>query len=379
MDLFNPMSWVDRDARYTSWNSVYPPLNFLLLDILKILSGISVYENDPYTLRSQTLLPQLLFCFFYLLSPIVILSMRYYAGFTTTTKLLIYIIFITGIPALFALERGNLILIALPFVALSLSLRPSARIIAFAVLVNLKPYFIVLGLLLLIRKYFTEALVGILLSGLLFLITGFILQDNYFISIFNNIFIFGKQSADSYLELFDLRFNLLGFSIRNIVSLFDLMNIQYLSATYVHKFFYINYIFIFSIIILVFLKRNALSIPQVYTVLYIALLNVTGSIGGYSLIIYFCLLPILAEFKFSKLYFTSLFLINAPIDFLYSFADVVFDFSYSSVYRIVYLSGERADIIHANIGLGVLIRPALNGLILFFLLIELARINQQTK
>ena len=35
MDFFNPLFWVDLPGIYTEWQSVYPPLNFIILKLYK--------------------------------------------------------------------------------------------------------------------------------------------------------------------------------------------------------------------------------------------------------------------------------------------------------------------------------------------------------
>ncbi len=373
MDLFNPMSWVDDDDRYTLWRSVYPPLNFLILGIFKTVGGSSIFENNPYELRAQNIISQIVFLLIYITVPIVILSMRYYSFFKKQTKILIYIIFITGIPALYALERGNLIVIALPFIALSLSGSVVGRISGLATLINLKPYFLILGFLIFFRKYWAESLFSIIIATILFFASGLLLGDENYLLIFENLSNFDNKTQTGFLDLHDLRFNLLGFSNENIQALLTLTQEQNLNSEYIYNLTKISYLLIGIILILIALKRNVISIQQIYTILYIVLLNITGKIGGYSLIIYFCLLPIIASFRFATIYLVLITLINAPIEIFFNIAESVIDYTYQPKFSVVYLGGEMVTQITAKLSLGTLLRPLLNAAVMGLLIIELIK------
>lgn len=370
MDLFNPMSWVDNPGRYTEYQSVYPPINFLLLGILKILSGASTYEHSAYHIRANSIIPQIIIFTFYLGLPALILSMRYYCSFRVTTRVLVYIIFLTGIPALYALDRGNLILLALPLVAASLSNVPKARIVGVAFLINLKPYFIILSFLILIKNYKIEASIVILLTLFIFLSSGLVVDANNFLLIFFNLLNFDNSSLTGNLDLSDLRSNIFGFSKANIATFLNLIGIQDKESGVFMILIILKYLTISYTLLILIIKKNFLTIQQSYCILYVLLLNISGSIGGYSLVIYFCLLPIFNSLRFSTTYYVLIVIINAPIDLLYNFGAFVIDYNFQPEFSYSYLSGTSISQIRGSIGVGNITRPIFNAVIMTLLLIE---------
>jgi hypothetical protein len=72
MDLFHPMWWASNEGRYTEWASVYPPLNFILLNIVKWISLGGASFSDSFALRDAGYSIKVIFIFLYLLTPIIV-------------------------------------------------------------------------------------------------------------------------------------------------------------------------------------------------------------------------------------------------------------------------------------------------------------------
>ena len=65
MDLFNTMYWAYDHGRYSEWQSVYPPLNFISLRALKFICGGFTF-GSPLTIRDESLPVIYIFIFIYL-------------------------------------------------------------------------------------------------------------------------------------------------------------------------------------------------------------------------------------------------------------------------------------------------------------------------
>ena len=115
MDLFHAMFWANNDGRYTEWASVYPPLNFILLQIICWVFLEGANFQDAFALRDASSSIAVFFVCMYLITPIFVLRTTLWKDFSIKDKILLYLGIVLSIPMLFALERGNLIIFALIF------------------------------------------------------------------------------------------------------------------------------------------------------------------------------------------------------------------------------------------------------------------------
>jgi hypothetical protein len=138
MDWFNTAYWANRPGAYDVWRSIYPPLSFVFLDAFS-LSGC--YLQSPFHARDCDWLGRATILGFYLLDvALVWLSFRRADPRTAPMRT---IAFGLGLPLLFTLERGNLILVA--FAAFVVAHGPLVRsgrwrALAAAATINFKPY-----------------------------------------------------------------------------------------------------------------------------------------------------------------------------------------------------------------------------------------------
>ena len=138
MDWFNTAYGANNPGTYDVWRSIYPPLSFVFLDLFS-LPGC--YLNSPFYARDCDWLGRGVIIAFYLLDvALVWLSFRRADPRTAPLRT---IAFGLGLPLLFTLERGNLILVAFACFVLAhgpLKIGPRWRYAATAATINFKPY-----------------------------------------------------------------------------------------------------------------------------------------------------------------------------------------------------------------------------------------------
>ena len=169
MDLFNVLYWAYDDGRYTDWGSVYPPLNFLILKIANFVFTGGWY-GDPANMRENSQLVIVGFCIMYFAMPAILLKINYWKNFSKKEKFQIYFIIVFSSPMLFALERGNLIVLTPILLGLALSKIGMARSIYIALLINIKPYFALFVIYYIVRKNWKGLATTLAFSGLIFAI-----------------------------------------------------------------------------------------------------------------------------------------------------------------------------------------------------------------
>jgi hypothetical protein len=140
MDWFNTAYWTHHPGAYSVWRTVYPPLSFAFL---KLTSIGACYRDSPFWARDCDGLSRAWILGFFVLN--VWIVWRAYRADDPATAVPRTIAMALGLPMLFALERGNLILPCFTAFALAygrLLKQAWARWIAVAVTVNFKPYLI---------------------------------------------------------------------------------------------------------------------------------------------------------------------------------------------------------------------------------------------
>lgn len=139
MDWFNPAYWAHNGRAYSAYTSIYAPLSFV---VLKVLALPSCYVTGPHPkdVRDCDVIGIAAILIIYALC--VILAAIAFRRHDRTTWLYRAIGFGLGLPLLYALERGNLIMIA--FLALigffGLARSKAAFIVNAAVMINMKSY-----------------------------------------------------------------------------------------------------------------------------------------------------------------------------------------------------------------------------------------------
>ncbi len=141
MDWYNTAEFAHRFGAYEVWHSVYPPLSFVFIRIFSIhdcYTYSSLYGRDCDPIGWITLL--VAFCVACLLAG------RAFRFNDLSTSRLRTIAFSLSFPMLFALERGNLIIVTLIFFILAydgVARSNWLRAVSLAMTINFKPYLII--------------------------------------------------------------------------------------------------------------------------------------------------------------------------------------------------------------------------------------------
>lgn len=371
MDFFSTLYWADIAGRYTMGKSIYPPLNYIFLKLVRMVFIGGVTFSDTFALRASGFSVVLFVLFSYLIVPILILRNNLWSRFSVAEKTLLYFSIILSTPMLFALERGNLILYTLFILPFVLSHSGLVRAVSIAVLVNLKPYFALLIFYYLIRRDWKQFWKCTLITGLLFLISG-VLLDQGFINLFFNIFDWTQKSSIlSVKEVMAMPSSISAFSY--------VLNSEAIQQTKYGYFFNlhaiaklilaINWIVIFWLWAALYNKNRLLSEVQILAVLLVTISNFGIWIGGYSLIYYIPLLPVFLTMKLRNVYLVILILLFAPLEYIPLARETIGE-QYS------YLTNSIVDV-HWILGIGSVLNPMLNFLLMATLLFEITQLPWQ--
>jgi hypothetical protein len=140
MDWFNTAYWANNRGIYDVWRSIYPPLSFVFLDATS-LPGC--YLQSPFYARDCDWLARSTIYAFYLID--VALAWVCFRRLDRGTAPMRIIAIALGLPMLFTVERGNLILVAFAFFMIAHGPVTSSkpwRWLAAAVTINFKPYLV---------------------------------------------------------------------------------------------------------------------------------------------------------------------------------------------------------------------------------------------
>ena len=162
-DWYNTAYWANSAGAYDIWGAIYPPLSFVFL---RIFSLHSCYYEGPFFGRECDWLGRVVLLGFFLLN--IVMVFRIYRLHDRGTALVRGLALCLGLPMVFALDRGNLILPCFTCFALAHGrLLKSARLrwLAMALTVNFKPYLIATLAPLLVRRKW-RALEGVVIAGL---------------------------------------------------------------------------------------------------------------------------------------------------------------------------------------------------------------------
>jgi hypothetical protein len=371
MDFFSPMYWADRADRYTAWGSVYPPLNFVFLKFLRSFLIDARSFAEPFDVRTAggNVISFLVLSYFCV--PAFVLTQGYWKKFSLLEKSLIYVCAVASIPMLFALERGNLILFALPFLCLLFSPVLGVRVMALAVLVNLKPYFVLFYFVLVVKRQWKELALASACAAALGLLTSALMDTNPLI-IMGNLFDFTqKKMLFVPREVFSLPSSISAFSYVFSSDIFQnssWFKIVPFAGRMAVLFEVVKWGVIAFAFIAMSVARDAMSQRAMYALILVMISNLGVSVGGYTFIFYLVLLPIFMEMKQWRIYIAALILIALPLDCLVLIRHVVPAVGYPS-----YISGVVMADVEWTLGAGSIIRPFVNLALLLALTLEFMR------
>lgn len=364
MDFYSPLFWVIKDGFYTSFNSVYPALNFYFLKIFSL--GIPPDQvSNPFELRNNFPTLGLLITSLYVLIIFIVINIGEWRRIHACNKGLIFLACTLSVPVLFGLERANMIFLALLFFALYLGTsNPWLRAIYFGLLVNIKPYFGVL-LLQYINVHHTnrvELIRLIILAATIFFGLGIFAGIN-FIDFFKAYLLFSKNTTLSVEGVVALPH-----SIAALSTIKALINFSG-GSSYTFWFSLLKLINYISVLILVYviIFKKLTSLESLIAIIAI-LVNFSISTGGYILIIYILLIPYLLQSnEYKKLLIFIILIYSFPFDFI-NFLEIHSTYEYSYIGGNVFISAPSFFL-----SIGSILRPLFNFLFMFFFLIHLFR------
>lgn len=362
MDFFNVLYWAYDDGRYTEWGSVYPPINFIFMRFFNFVFAGSVF-GDAVLMRENSQFVIAGICLIYLAVPALILKLAYWRDFTRNEKILIYFTIVLSSPLLFTLERGNVILLAPLILALAISKIGAARSFSIALLINIKPYFALLMIYYIARNNWKGFVTCSLLSGLIFAITGLVL-DNQFLEFFRNLFSYSQETElYSLREVMALPSSLSAFSY--ILKHPDgaMFAAGFLSSESIKMIVYLIEAAKWSVLAIslaaLFMRSRQMRDTEVFALLVVGISNLGIWVGGYTYILYIALIPVVIKMRAKWLYIGLISIMAMPLDIIPLLGDYI-GMQYS------YLAAERIEILWTA-GLGSVIRPIANLALLLLL------------
>ena len=351
MDFYNPLFGVIKDSFYTTFNSIYPALNYFFLKIFAI--GISPDNiSTPFQLRNDFPVPGLVVSFLYLLIIWLVVHIGEWKKIQFCNKGLIFLACVLSVPVLFGFERGNLVFLALLFLALYLNASNSwAKAIFLGLLINVKPYFVILLIQYLNIQQFNkfDLIRSILISAAVFFGLGLLAGMN-FIDFFKAYISFDKNTTLSVEGVIALPHSITALSKINALINFGE------GSRYTFWFSLVkvvNYLAIIALFCIALLRK--LTPLELLISCFVILTNFSINTGGYILIIYIVLIPYLIQSsEYRKLIIYIIFISAIPIDYFN-----ILNVNYSVLSS--YLGGNYPLIDHDFfISLGSVIRPLLN-------------------
>jgi hypothetical protein len=186
MDWFNTSYWAHTDAAYDTWATIYPPISFVFL---KIFSIDACYENaEPSFARECDWLGMATLHGFWIVN--IILVSWAYIKHDKSTALYRSIAVGAGLPMLYALDRGQLVVVTFAFVVLGFgNILHSARLrwLSIAVAINFKPYLIGAIFPFILKRQWTRFEGSAIAVVLVYGITWYIYGDGSPIKLYENI------------------------------------------------------------------------------------------------------------------------------------------------------------------------------------------------
>lgn len=360
MDFYNPLYWVINDGFYTSFNSVYPAINYFFLKIFSL--GVSPDQvSNPFQLRKDFPVLGLIISFIYVLIIWVVVNIGEWQKVSFDHKRLIFLACVLSVPVLFGLERGNLIFLALLFLGLYLNAsNPWVKAIFLGLLINVKPYFAILLVQYLNIHQFnnSELFRSILITVVIFFVSGFFAGINY-IDFFKAYLSFTKNNTLSVEGVIALPHSIAALSaIKALISFGE-------GSRYTFWFSLlkaVNYISVIFLLGMALVKK--LTLLDILIASMIILTNFSISTGGYILIIYIVLIPyLLNNLEYRHLVIYIVLIYAFPFDLIHFWS-----VNYSQV--ISYVGG---DLLINNpslfLSFGSVVRPLLNfSLMMSFLM-----------
>ena len=362
MDFYNPLFWVLKDEFYTTYKSVYPPINYFFLKLFTFNLDASSFSSSFQLREAKSNL------IYYLLAInaviiFLILKIGDWRKVVIRTRILIWTAIILSTPVLFAIERGNLIFVTLLVLAIYMATKNIwVKAITFALLVNIKPYFILLLIEYLnIYKFDLKIISKIIITPVLMFLLSSLLAGLDIVAFIGNYSNFGSRAnfSNDGLLAFPNTFE----SITQLIKLIfkdneyaNLRDILILPFKILKIIVPITFLFV---LLVMPLKKQALNVSAI-----LLIGNFSHVTSGYIYLIYILIIPFLMrEVELRKGIYLLLIIFVLPIDWVR-----VPGFSANFEFVNSYLGG--VEIYNADfwIGIGTLVRPVSNFVLMCLML-----------
>lgn len=375
MDFYNPLFWVIKDGFYTEFHSIYPALNYFFLKLFSF--GVDPKNIiDSRQLREMSIHITALILGLYAFIVWCVVNLGEWKKINQGHQLAIFSACLLSMPILFAFERANLIFLGLLFLALYLNASSSLwRVIFLAILINIKPYFVVFLLPYLNKDRFDWRFITSVaaISALLFLSLGWMAGMSV-IGFFKDTFLFRTGGQIPIVHILALPHSLdallapisaLGRPMKSVAPFhLDALTYQYLTY-FTMVVGLVNKLTLFALIVLALLKR--MSYFELLLASFILVTNFSVATGGYILIMYILLIPYLLNSNEYRKYLI-------PVALIFC---IPFDWIKIQAIHLEpvesYLGGVTLENLDFYLGIGSVIRPIANYLLMAWLTFSLFR------
>ncbi len=177
MDLYTTAYWANTPGAYTKWMSLYPPISFVFL---KVFTIGRCYAMGDIAGRSCDWLARFALLAFFVAN--IALVYATYRASDRRTAVPRTVAMALGLPMLYAIERGNLLVPCFTFFAIGFGgvvRRPWLRWLALAISINFKPYLVFSAAPFLAKRYWSWVIGCGVFSIVIYVITLFIFGSGW--------------------------------------------------------------------------------------------------------------------------------------------------------------------------------------------------------
>jgi hypothetical protein len=326
MDYFHTNYWAGMDSRYEQWGAIYPIAVFAFAQLVRSPDCEAV--SGGFALRACDLHSVWYLLAAYVLGVVV-------AGYKTAKpegqsggrlsprgKLAVTLVMLLSVPGLYALERGNYIVLALLFLALSAPLGKSWRSALFlALAINVKQYLLVLVVIPIMKRNYRYALMTLVFAILVNTIGMLLVHDPHYSFLLSNMLDFSAgTSSDAYY--FEKMWNSTALvswyrTIQGSLTAADFLTFGqiYLIRDLLAAVIFLLRLLTVGVMTLLWLRRNELSQSFMAMVLITCMMANSDALGGYAPILCFPFLLSVLERERCLQYLGLLLIMFLPLEF----------------------------------------------------------------
>jgi len=357
MDFYNSLYWSVNEGAYTVWKSVYPPLNFLFLQIYQALciEDVDHAKNglDIRALSGYSIIPLLVL---FIISIWASIRISYKSLLDIKVECIFFLLILMSPTFLYAVDRGNLIVFVIPILSVYVASRDNIyKALSFAVMVNIKPYLAIFYIFEILNFKLDKdtkdfLILAPLFTLIVFLGAGIIVNQEFYFLPFN-LLGFGLNGG-----LFNPR-EILGFS--STITSFGYLKSVITTFWIPHGFEYLFKLLVYFYIvkILIFIYKYPIRFDDLVIFSIIFITNYSTSTGGYGLLYY---IPAIGPLLKQKNYILIGIII---VSFYIGIWDLIPLYKYNASDMNIYLSGEVVKV-GSYISFGSIIRPIANFIVL---------------